>query len=113
MLRSRITIGAGVLVGALGSLHTWRAAQAAIAAGEPPAGVGLGVSHTLFFLCLPWSIPVVLAMWVVATITGADGPAFLAPWFYAMPVVAGAGWGAIFGGAWRRARRSTTARGAA
>ena len=88
-------VALGALAGLAVALGVWRYEQAAIAAGENPAGVGFGVSHLLFFVSLPWSVLVWGVMVVVGDATGADGPAFLRPFFYAMPAVAGAGWGWI------------------
>ena len=95
IVRARGVIASGALLGAALSLWVWRGADAAVAAGANASGVGFGVSHALFIFSLPWSFLVLIAMWGVAAMTGADGRAFLTPWFYAMPVVAGACWGAL------------------
>lgn len=113
MTRRTRFITVGAVVGAAIAAWAWHGAQAAIAAGENAAGVGFGLSHGLFFISLPWSILVWAILIVISMITGADGPAFLAPAFYAMPVVAGAGWGwlASYVGR-RRARRAPAGRAA-
>ena|SRR5215217_5780536 len=104
MTRRDRFVTAGAFVGAAIAAWAWHAGRAALAAGENAAGVGFGLSHGLFFISLPWSILVWAAMVAIAAITGADGPAFLAPFFYAMPVVAGAGWGWLASFIRRRAR---------
>jgi hypothetical protein len=85
-----ITVGA--LIGAACAGWIWHGARMAVAAGENSAGVGFGVAHLLFLVSLPWSLAVWALMIGVGFLTGADGPAFLRPFFYAMPVVAGVGW---------------------
>jgi hypothetical protein len=89
----RITfISLGSLAGALVASWAWHEGQSELAAGVSAAGVGFGLAHVLFLISLPWS----LSVWALAIacmlITGVDGAGGLAP-FYAMPVVAGAGWG--------------------
>jgi hypothetical protein len=82
----------GTLVGASCSAWIWHGEQAAIAAGQNVAGAGFGVATLLFLLCLPWSLAVWALMIGTALLTGADGAVFIRPFFYAMPIVAGAGW---------------------
>jgi hypothetical protein len=82
----------GTVVGAAGALWVWRLAQAELAAGVSEAGVGFGISQMLFLVSAPWSVAVWVAMMIIVAITGIDGIGGIAP-FYAMPIVAGAGWG--------------------
>ena len=106
VLRRVHYLALGPFIGAAVALWIWHAEASAIAAGEDPRGAGLGASHLLFVLSLPWSLAVWAVLIAVGTATGADGPAFLRPFFYVMPVVAGAGWGWV-------ASRESPARGPA
>ena len=102
----RRCIVVGALLGAALSSYVGWAEWRSIAAGQNPAGAGFATSHLLFFVSLPWSAPVIGLAGVVGRVTGADGPAFLRPFFYAMPVVAGAGWGLL----WAVLRRGRSSR---
>jgi hypothetical protein len=92
---SRRSLLIGALIGAAISFAVFLAAQRAVQNGAGLEGVGFAVSHGLFIFTLPWSMPVLFAMWAVGAATGLDGPGFTAPWFYAMPIVAGACWGGV------------------
>src|SRR5687767_7623254 len=94
----------GTVVGAAVSLWAWREGQAELAAGVSEAGVGFGVSHVLFIVSFPWSIAIWALMIAQVSLTGVDGAGGLAP-FYAMPILAGAGWGWMISFVpWRRRR---------
>jgi hypothetical protein len=92
MSRRTAFISLGALAGAAVAVWAWRETQAQLATGVSAAGVGFGMSHLLFLISFPWSV----AVWALAIakvlITGVDGAGGMAP-FYAMPIVAGAGWG--------------------
>ena len=90
--RTRFALS-GALAGAAGAAWVWHLARSAIDAGQNAAGVGFGVSHLLFLVSLPWSVLPLMAGVAASALTGVDNAAFNAPFFYAMPVVSGAGWG--------------------
>ena len=106
---TRRSLAIGIAVGALITAWYFQHEQSLLAQGENAAGVGFGLSIALFAVSLPWSLLVWLLLLTIGTITGADGPGFLRPFFYAMPVVAGAGWGALISiiAAERRKRRAS------
>jgi hypothetical protein len=94
-MRPRSIVALGSAIGVLGAVAAYIGEQSSLAGGANAAGVGFGISHLLFFLALPWSLGVLLVMWIVGGITHSDGPAFLRPFFFAMPIVAGTGWGCL------------------
>jgi hypothetical protein len=106
-MRPRTIFALCTLAGVAVSAWVYLEEQASVRAGENSAAVGFGTSHLLFFVSLPWSAGVLFLMWAAAAASGADGPAFLRPFFYAMPVAAGAGWGALAAliADWRAVRR--------
>jgi hypothetical protein len=73
-------------------------------AGGRMTGVGFGTSLVLFFLSLPWSVLVWALRSGIALVTRVDGAAFNMPFFFCMPIVAGAGWGWVIGVLLRRFR---------
>lgn len=92
----------GMLAGLAVALWIWWGEYRAIATGQSAAGAGVGASHLLALISFPWSLGVLALLRALASATGADGPAFLRPFFYAMPLVAGAGWGWLTSVVWRR-----------
>jgi len=86
-------------------LAVWAAEAAAARHGAPAADAQFGDALLLFFLSLPWSLPVWALMLGAGALTGADGPSFMRPFFFAMPAVAGAGWGVVVALVIGRSRR--------
>jgi hypothetical protein len=101
-------ISVGGVLGAAGAACIWHLEHAVLAAGVSAASAGVGASHLLFLVSLPWNGAVLLPMLIINVLTGADGPAFLTPFFYAMPIVAGIGWAWLASLVpWRRRRTAT------
>ena len=84
----------GAVIGGAVSTRVWHFEQQLIADGAHPAGAGFSVAHLLFFWSLPWSLVVAIGGAAVSELSGGDTPALNRLVFYAMPVVAGAAWGA-------------------
>lgn len=106
MSRTRRIALAGALIGFVASAWLWYATERAIASGANAHGLWFSNALGLFFLSLPWSILVWGANLLFVVLTGIDNARANAPFFLAMPVVAGACWGWI--GGWladRAARR--------
>jgi hypothetical protein len=98
----------GAVIGLCAALGVVWLYWAAWRRGANLSAEGFALSHLVFILSLPWSLLVWALMIAVGTLTGGDGPAFMAPFFLSMPIVAGAGWGWLVGAltAGRRGRVS-------
>lgn len=93
-VRTRGYVLAGAALGVVASALVSRA---------PLAGDVAITSHFLFLVGLPWSLVVFAANVGAMLITGGDRLSILL--FYAMPVVAGAGWGWVAAAVRGRLRR--------
>jgi polyferredoxin len=96
-MSNRRPLVVGALLGLVVTIAVFLYELVAIAKGEDPRSLGFGVSHGLFLFCAPWSLIVYSFVVVIGMTFGLDGPAFLRPFFFSMPVVAGAGWGWLLG----------------
>lgn len=58
--------------------------------------IGLGAEHYLMIFTLPWSLPALAIAFAIGEIAGIDGSWLFVSTVVALPVIAGAAWGAVY-----------------